>query len=61
LRPGDVIIVKLVAADVNCDSADSDVGIATLRTDELPAECLLNEVHQIGVQDRGADEDECLP
>jgi hypothetical protein len=41
LRPGDVIIVELVAADVNRDGADSDVWVATLLTDELPAEYLL--------------------
>jgi hypothetical protein len=61
LRPGDVVIVELVAADVNRHGADSDVWIATLRTDELPAECLLNEMHQIGIQGPSADEYECLP
>src|SRR5580698_1825509 len=60
-RPRDVIIVELVAADVNRDGADSDVWVATFRPDELPAECLLNEVHQIGILGRGADEDQCLP
>jgi hypothetical protein len=56
---GDVI-EKLVAANVNCDSAHSDVVTATLGAGELPAECLFNEVQQIGVYGRSADEDECL-
>jgi hypothetical protein len=61
LRPGDVVIVKLMAAGVNRDSTDSDVWIATLRTDELLAECLLNAVKQMGAPGWDADEDECLP
>src|SRR5690349_5992662 len=59
--PGDIVVVKLVSANVDRYRTGPDIGVGSLFEPEGAVQRLLDQAHQLRILGLGAHEDKCLP